>query len=42
MLEDSHGRSILFHGMNAVYKVAPYIPTRDKFDPTLSMTDEDI
>jgi len=24
---DEHGRAILFHGVNAVYKVPPFIPT---------------
>jgi|LakMenE18May11ns_1017448.scaffolds.fasta_scaffold8861128_1 hypothetical protein len=26
---DETGRQILFHGINAVYKMAPYIPTID-------------
>ena len=30
---DETGRSILFHGVNVVYKVDPYIPPTDKFDP---------
>jgi endoglycosylceramidase len=25
-LRDSEGRSVIFHGVNVVYKVAPYIP----------------
>jgi len=41
-MEDHHGRSVLFHGVNIVYKVDPYIPNNDKFDPQTSMTDEDI
>jgi hypothetical protein len=30
---DDFGRSRLFHGFNAVYKSAPYIPITDHFDP---------
>jgi len=39
---DESGRSILFHGVNVVYKVAPYIPTQDLFDPAESLNAEDI
>jgi len=42
-LRDETGRSILFHGVNVVYKVDPYIPSLDgPFDPQLSLNAEDI
>lgn len=42
LMEDQHRRSILFHGVNVVYKVYPYIPQQDVFDGQLSLTDKDI
>eukprot|EP00347_Sterkiella_histriomuscorum_P013225 403365531 len=39
---DKFGRSVIFHGVNIVYKLDPFIPSRDKFDPQLSLTAEDI
>lgn len=40
---DEYGRTRIFHGVNIVYKLPPYIPANDKFDPYLSFTaDEDI
>ena len=40
---DDYGRSVIFHGVNIVYKVHPYLPTRDQgFDPQLSLTDDEI
>jgi len=42
-LEDGENRSVLFHGVNVVYKVPPYIPTTDgAFDIADSLNDEDI
>lgn len=41
-LRDSYGRSVIFHGVNVVYKVAPYIPQESTFDPQLSLTDAEI
>jgi endoglycosylceramidase len=41
-MEDSSRRSVIFHGVNVVYKVFPYIPKRDVFDSQLSLTDDDI
>lgn len=32
----------MFHGVNIVYKVDPYIPARDKFDSQLSLTDAEL
>ena len=40
--EDSYGRTTLFHGVNAIYKMDPYIPLTDSFDPQKSMNDKDI
>jgi len=28
-----YNRSVIFHGVNVVYKVDPYIPNQDSFDP---------
>jgi endoglycosylceramidase len=42
MFEDISGRSLIFHGVNVVYKQAPYIPITDTFDPLLSLNDLDI
>jgi len=39
---DESGRTILFHGVNAVYKVAPYIPVQDVFSTDESLSAEDI
>ena len=41
-LVDSDGRSVLFHGVNAVYKVDPYIPSNGAFDKDDSLHGEDI
>ena len=39
---DSHGRYKLFHGVNVVVKIPPYIPNTNTFDPYFSFTDKDI
>jgi endoglycosylceramidase len=40
---DEHGRAILFHGVNAVYKVAPFIPTiTGPWTPNDSLNAQDI
>lgn len=42
-MEDAFGRTVIFHGVNAIYKIAPYIPTIDgPFDSDNSMNAEDI
>ena len=41
-LVDSYGRTTLLHGVNAIYKVDPYIPLTDEFDPQNSLNDDDI
>ena len=42
MFLDSEGRTLLFHGVNVVYKIAPYIPSDGAFDPDDSLNDQDI
>ena len=39
---DQTGRQVLFHGVNVVYKVDPYIPSIGEFDSQNSLNDEDI
>ena len=40
---DSSGRQVIFHGVNVVYKVDPYLPSTDgAFDAQNSLNDEDI
>ena len=41
-LVDSFGRTTLLHGVNAIYKIDPYIPSQGDFDPQNSLNDEDI
>ena len=42
MLVDEFGRSVIFHGVNVVYKVDPYLPSQGEFSPEDSLNDEDI
>lgn len=42
LLQDQNGRVRIFHGVNAVVKREPYIPSRDSFHPIESISDEDI
>ena len=39
---DEYGRIRLFHGVNVVYKVPPYLPNLTDFDPQNSLTDDDL
>jgi endoglycosylceramidase len=39
---DDLGRFSLFHGVNVVVKVPPYLPITDQFDPQMSLNAEDI
>ena len=39
---DAQGRQVIFHGVNVVYKVDPYIPSTGPFDSQNSLNDEDI
>ena len=41
MLDES-GRYKIFHGVNVVVKLPPYIPDTENFDPYTSFTDDDI
>jgi endoglycosylceramidase len=41
-IRDPEGRHVIFHGVNVVYKVAPYIPESDRYDSQSSLTDQDI
>lgn len=34
---DENGRTRIFHGVNVVYKLPPYIPSDKEFDPLLSL-----
>jgi len=38
---DSTGRTRLFHGVNAVYKIPPYIPTSSGWDTVNSLSEKD-
>jgi len=39
---DENGRHRIFHGVNIVYKMPPYIPSNGTFDPFLSFNNEDL
>ena len=41
-IRDPYGRHTILHGVNAVYKVPPYISERKEFSPDDSFTDGDI
>jgi hypothetical protein len=38
MMEDDAGRSVMLHGVNAVYKLPPYIPMTAEFDSQKSIS----
>jgi endoglycosylceramidase len=38
---DDEGRVVVLHGGNVVYKLPPYTPISDKFDPLFSFNDKD-
>eukprot|EP01017_Pseudomicrothorax_dubius_P025321 TRINITY_DN2721_c0_g1_i3.p1 TRINITY_DN2721_c0_g1~~TRINITY_DN2721_c0_g1_i3.p1 ORF type:complete len:511 (+),score=85.82 TRINITY_DN2721_c0_g1_i3:24-1556(+) len=38
---DENGNTLLFHGINAIYKLAPFYPPSDKLDPLYSLSKED-
>ena len=42
MFEDGYNRTVLFHGVNVVYKVDPYLPSDGTFNSEDSLNDEDI
>jgi endoglycosylceramidase len=42
-LRDEYGRDLLFHGVNVIYKMAPYIPDVDEgFEPQDSLNEFDM
>ena len=41
-LVDKFGREVFFHGVNVVYKIPPYIPRTDVFDPIHSFVEKDM
>ena len=40
--KDMHGCHMIFHGVNVVYKIPPYIPDLEDFDSQTSLTEEDM
>jgi endoglycosylceramidase len=42
MMADKDGRAIIFHGVNVVYKVDPFIPSDGEFDSQNSLNIKDI
>lgn len=42
ILRDAQGRHIIYHGVNVVSKLPPYIPITEAFDPYFSLSVEDI
>jgi endoglycosylceramidase len=41
-LVDSQNRTRILHGVNVVYKLAPYYPPQGSFDPYYSLTEKDL
>jgi len=41
LMVDSTGRTRLFHGVNAVYKIPPFIPTATGWDTTTTLSEKD-
>lgn len=41
-IRDQFGRNVIFHGVNVVYKIPPYIPSQEEFDAQFSLTDAEI
>mmetsp|Transcript_28061 Transcript_28061/g.42423 ORF Transcript_28061/g.42423 Transcript_28061/m.42423 type:complete len:128 (+) Transcript_28061:2-385(+) len=41
-LRDAEDRHVIFHGVNVVYKVPPYYPEDNTFEPTKSLTGKDM
>lgn len=42
MFVDQYGRSVIFHGVNVVVKVYPFLPNLTEFDPQFSLAPQDI
>lgn len=41
MFEDASGRTVVFHGVNAVYKQAPWLPSTGAWDAAGSLNEQD-
>jgi endoglycosylceramidase len=39
---DEYGRVRIFHGVNVVYKIPPFLPDLNTFDPQNSLTNDDL
>ncbi|CAF1137734.1 unnamed protein product, partial [Rotaria sordida] len=39
---DEYGRVRIFHGVNVVYKLPPFLPNLTHFDPQNSLTNDDL
>ena len=39
---DQYNRTVVLHGVNIVYKIAPYLPSNTSFDSQNSLTDEEL
>ena len=42
IFRDNSGRHLMLHGVNAVYKIDPFIPTDGDFTPDTSLDDRDV
>lgn len=42
MFVDQYGRFTVYHGVNAVYKIAPFHPDLEHFSTNYSLTDHDL
>jgi len=42
IFRDKSGRHLMLHGVNAVYKIDPFIPSDGDFTPDTSLDDRDI
>jgi len=42
VFRDTEGRNLIMHGVNVVYKVAPYIPDMQVFEAQDSLSAKDI
>jgi endoglycosylceramidase len=42
LFTDEYGRVRIFHGVNAVYKIPPWVPNTSDWDPQLSLSSKDV
>lgn len=40
--KDEFNRTVIYHGVNVVVKLPPYLPTTESFDPFMSLSSEDM